>query len=662
MEELIRKISTDCSVEEELNLYIKTFNKAPANVQSDIIDLIKKNHPNYSNSIIYEKNIALIRQYPNIRKNFPKFEDIDIYILYSSRDFLLYYIISGNELRLKKYDYKNEEPLSPKELYLFMNELNIYRLFDIYKQTRYPASAGSNFSDEYAPRPLYLYYENDNYFSIFTTLDISLMLNNESTLFFFSKAELTEFFSDFYCAFPSVAANEVKSLLQDLRAKRQIKIEELKHRIKDYYQENSNNILKNIVNGKPKILFVSTLFGFAGRNTMADLAQSFKKCGYDVKIFVNKSRVHLFSSAYIAVDDFKPDIAISVNTFRYHLPELSKEIVYINWLQDPMTFLEFGEKDFVLEHCPIKVSDTSKVNVCPDQIIDGGIRSNPNIYKIQALTQDEIDEYSCDVTIVVGTGNIRTNTCIFCNNFIDDYLKLNAACMDEFDDEPYRRCSSAIFDTFYNLIYNEKYDFFDLNRNREIIVDIFRSNIQSSDYNESLVNYFIERASVLLIPEVYRLAVAAWVKDLSDIKLNIWGACWDEDEKFRPYAKGSAVGGEMLSKIYNASKITIGINYCNSCPGRIFESTLSGCLYIGNTIPENIDISSRLITFFKEGEMTFFKSKNELHEKIKFYLQNEEERKALNERGRQRILKDLTYDSVVENAMSQIKETLRKQL
>ena len=147
--------------------------------------------------------------------------------------------------------------------------------------------------------------------------------------------------------------------------------------------------------------------------------------------------------------------------------------------------------------------------------------------------------------------------------------------------------------------------------------------------------------------------------DAGYTNIKLWGNGWSDNEKYREYAMGPAENGETLSKIYQASKIVIGNNILTTAAARAWESMLSGAFYLSNYIPENADITD-IRKVLEEKDYVMFHTKEELLEKVSYYLSHEEERLKMVQRGRKAALAKMTYDSLMKRVLDTVAERLEE--
>lgn len=149
---------------------------------------------------------------------------------------------------------------------------------------------------------------------------------------------------------------------------------------------------------------------------------------------------------------------------------------------------------------------------------------------------------------------------------------------------------------------------------------------------------------------------------LLDLDFKIWGSEWDMNSPLgRVVQRASArIETEDTVKIFNAAKINInlhsstyheGVNpYGDFVNPRTFE--LASCEAF-----QLSDYRSEMPDLFKIGEeIICFEDINDLRQKIKYYLENPEERERIAKRGRERVVKEHTYEHRMKEMLGFIAE------
>jgi spore maturation protein CgeB len=141
---------------------------------------------------------------------------------------------------------------------------------------------------------------------------------------------------------------------------------------------------------------------------------------------------------------------------------------------------------------------------------------------------------------------------------------------------------------------------------------------------------------------------------LVDLDFRIWGNEWQSCPALRGVLQrdGARVSTEESVKIFNAARININLHSSAYHEGvnphgdfvnpRSFEIPGCGAFQL-------VDSRSHLGDFFEIGrEVISFDSLGDLRDKVAHFLAHPEERAAVAERGRQRVLRDHTYERRME--------------
>ncbi|MBI4683427.1 MAG: glycosyltransferase [Nitrospirae bacterium] len=155
---------------------------------------------------------------------------------------------------------------------------------------------------------------------------------------------------------------------------------------------------------------------------------------------------------------------------------------------------------------------------------------------------------------------------------------------------------------------------------------------------------------------------------LLDFDLKIWGTDWDMNSPLaaRVQRSGERIETDEIVKIFNATRININLHSSTYHKGvnpfgdfvnpRTFEIISSGGFQL-------VDRRSGLEDLFEAGkEIVVFDDLNDLRSKITFYLNNPEEREMIIQRGRQRVLREHTYENRMNNMLEIIGKGLKQPL
>ena len=139
-------------------------------------------------------------------------------------------------------------------------------------------------------------------------------------------------------------------------------------------------------------------------------------------------------------------------------------------------------------------------------------------------------------------------------------------------------------------------------------------------------------------------------RELTDYDFKIWGTEWEDEPLLEPHLrlKGVRISPEQSVRIFNAAKINLNLHSSvraeetvsrgDFVNPRTFEVAACGAFQL-------VDERQLLPELFGPDELAVFSSLEDLKSKIDYYLDRPEERAAIAARGRERVLRDHTYQA-----------------
>lgn len=500
--------------------------------------------------------------------------------------------------------------------------------------------------------PFYLYYETyDTFLDMITINDITPLLESRRVVFLIGETYLKEYFKDLQTVLPTAVYGynycQLERLIEKITFQREKKLEQIHKEIVEYYEINNQRIVNNILSGKPKILFVKCRFSYVIKNHTRDCCEAFKRLGYETVVSEETADINrIYREADI--NKYKPDIIFDIDHFRYNYNFQLPNVVYITWIEDLYPRLlnsdittRITKRDIILNFYVSFKEIYNKYGFKKEDLIDAPVPCNEQLYKKYKLNSKEIDKYSCDICYVSNINNFKkvTDECIikYKENIQNSILKFIAWY--------YEKEYNQTFIHGYqpDILYNYFSSFID----KSILLS--NNEVQNIIYDLIQIQYSIKK-----------YITAQWITQMEGLNINLWGNDWNEMDEFKQYSKGEAKNGEELSKIYNASKICIGTHPTTTSSIRVFEILSSGAFCIQLDIGEEADISSfkTLVKGDTKG-LVFYNTKEELFEKINYYIQAEKERCEISEYGYNQVRKNFTFIALVKKVMNKIIDRLK---
>lgn len=593
----------------------------------------------------YQKNVNLLNKYEHYygenlsEKNKFKYE-----IIWINQQHLV--LFDGNGFIKKDFLDEDISSLEDNQV-LNVNELNYKFIITCDEKIPLNELNGKRTS-------IYLYYQQDYFEVALRIFDFQELLKKRRFVILCGKQYLEGFFEHYQAIFPNKilgeGCNEIKEILQNIYYKRSEIFREARARKERYYKENADIIIDNIKKGKPKILFFTSLFTTALQYHAKNMEKAARKIGCQTELLIEKSEIHrMFTETLsIKMNEFRPDIVFLLDHFRHELKEIDEGVVVVSWIQDPLPNimnkdipLKLGDRDFILNHF-ITWKPFFEIGYNRKHLIDGAIPANQNVYKTYNLSEAEKLEYSADICILCHTQSV--------NYYIDNEIWY-------IENEDVKNRVKEVFYSYYNLVYND-FDmiFYDKQEFVEFI-DQYFIVMYNLKPNEKLVDFYAKCMHQELNNIIFRHCLVDRLIEAGYTNIKLWGNGWKKEEKYAAYAMGPAENGEKLSKIYQCSKIVIGHNLLTTAAARAWESIFSGTLYLCNWIPPEADATD-IRTILEPEDFVMFKGKEDLLTKVKYYLENEEERQKMIMKEKESALKKMTFEATCQRMLDVLKERL----
>ena len=361
-------------------------------------------------------------------------------------------------------------------------------------------------------------------------------------------------------------------------------------------------------------------------------------------VLIEKDPLHRVDGLYEAraVAEFKPDAVFLVDHFRFeHNPALyPKEMLSIIWAQDPLPFVmntstpqKLSNRDFIMNHF-ITWKSFFNVGYKNEQIIEAPIPADSHIYRPYELTDEEREQYEADICLVCHAadvdGKIQEMSCRF--------------------DEKSRHMIIALYKEYRRLAYEKTVIYYSEEEFKTYIDRFFKTQYHlnvADNIKGALANHM----RMWFNQAVFRQVIVDWLIDAKITNIKLWGNGWTKYEKYKKYAMGPAENGEILSKIYQASKIVLGNNCLTTSAARAWESMLSGAFYISNYIPPESDITDIHKIIKGNKDIIMFYNRKDLIKKVRYYLKHDDERREMARRGREVALQKMTYDALMKRVI-----------
>lgn len=503
--------------------------------------------------------------------------------------------------------------------------------------------------------PLYLTYNAPEWSAFLQLEDLGKLTASGRMVFLVGAEEIKKYFWEDGTIFPE-GGFELKQygghfgLIQEVYQEKLRRLNENIQEIQRYYSENRAEVGQHFVEGRPRILFLTTRFSTAVQYHIRDCMDAAQRLGCETALVIEKDGLHKLDNVFEGrfVVEFKPDALFMTDHFRFErgTAEYPEGMFFISWVQDPLkdvldraTPSKLGDRDIVITHYTTwkPFWDTGYDR---KRTLDAPVPANSYVYRPYELSDEERELYQADICFVCHAADVEGSI-----RMVTDQLSPQL-----------RPMIRSLYKEYHRLAYNGVI-YYDEEKFRDFIEKYL---VKKYGYtNTGMRNSLAKHMLLYYNQVVFRQVLVDWLIEAGFRNIKLWGGGWLDYPKYKDYAMGPAQNGETLSKIYQASKIVLGNNIATTAAARAWESMLSGAFYMSNYIPPEADgVDIRKILKVGKGkaikpgdELVMFHDKRDLITKVKYYLSHDEQRREMARRGREAALERMTYDALMKRVI-----------
>ena len=592
-----------------------------------------------------------------LEKNFCALSEKELF--YCSLDKQDFYSDIDNELIYDNIDDNVIGQIDTRSVVLFSNMSSLEKILDAERRNDVYVGNLRDKRDGIPVWPLYLYYDEKQFVKLAQSNDLSGLCSIYRIVILVGMKEFEDFFCQPDVIYPTViygdTENNLSLILSEIKKEREIIFGDILQELKVYYKKNSDEIKSRILNGNARICILKNYFE---PTRFKEFYMQFKNVldqkGYKVEICDERGpifRTHEIINVY----QYRPDIVFQINKSRTGGSFLGESIqlqsiedlIFINWLQD--IYPEAWDKqyasslkknDFVFsffdEHI-LKEYNYPSQNV----IYKGFMPACSEDFAVHPITEEEHKRYDYDLCFFGTLMNEQYVTqWIFTE--LGPYLKaekINRVC---------------------EVILNMLEGIYDANTQHYITaretLERYSDQLQEEFQCNNTVRTAIYRVFDSLEYNTLRKLILKQLASQKKYKIVLYGPM---DVNIEGVDFGGYIADRKeLSKAIQCSKLLVQIVPHGTMNQRICEGLLSHTMvmvYKMNDIDNRADLSQYLNEY--EG-ICYFRDKKELIEKCNFFLENDDIREKIAERGYQKAKEKLTTDYAFSYLMDEMKKRI----
>lgn len=500
--------------------------------------------------------------------------------------------------------------------------------------------------------PLLLIYGEETWELLLQLLDLKDLIELDRIIFYDDVNLLGDSIVEEGVSFPNNIigdpSGEIAEILVVTDRRMKQAWQKYKTEAQNYYRQNGEEVKRRVKEGKPKILFLTSRFTTALQYHVKDCIITAEDMNLETELNIEKDRLGRGASRVALIRriaEFKPDIIFILDHFRHEYSlcmEGLDEIIWVSWVQDPLpqifseeTVKKQKENDVVIS-CFGQWEKFEKLRYNEDRLIRYPLVASHKIYHPYVLSETERMQYECDVCMVCHACDAEGHA----KRFIEGFTGETRLFVQDLY-QSYINYVRAV-----NQVFRKVEEF-------QLFIQEFAKRFYGCGVEAGFAGSIADDMWRNLSPRLYRGLTADWLIDAGYTNIKLWGREWKDNEKYKPYAMGTAENGETLSKILQASKIVVGNNVVASGTSRVPETMLSEAFYMECYVPPEADMTDR--GQLEEGkELVLFRDKEDFLNKVQFYLNNEDERVRMAKVGREKALERLTYQGFMKHVIKEI--------
>lgn len=597
---------------------------------------------------VFQKNQRLMKGYPHFY-NYNRDKDATVIPIWRDEEIIICANLETKQFATTEHKEDTYE-FAPDTAIMVVNELWMDRILYFEMHSRMKLQ----FLDKQLP--MYLVFDQI-YWELFAGLyDLHALVETRRIVFLVGRDSVCQYLKGEMVIVPQKIYASQKdeekayhNVIENVKAYILRKWQDSEKKVKTHYEGNHHKIDKSIAEKRPRILFLSNRFTTVLQYHTKDCMEAAKRLGCKTDLLIEADGIHriLGKDIFSHIAQFQPDIIWDLDDFRFFYPFIPQEIVWITWIQDPANFimdpetpLKLTDRDFALNHFTTW-KKFKAVGYNEKVLIDAPIPANSWIYKPYALTHEEKEQYTCDICFVCHASDAEQH--------IQEIMSVLPIEL--------HKAVRTIYENYQGYVYETG----DLFYEEDLFVEYIRESMQRQ-FNSILSDYALQYLSHDMYQwfnqRVFRQALVDWILDAGFTNIKLWGNGWKNSPKYEKYAMGPAQNGETLSKIYQASKIVVGNNVQTTSAARAWETMLSGGFYMSNYIPPESDVTDIRKIIEADKDVVMFYNREDLIQKIHYYLEHEEARQEMIERGRKVALEKMTFDKLMERTLSEVARRL----
>lgn len=449
----------------------------------------------------------------------------------------------------------------------------------------------------------------------------------------------------------------IKKTVRNIAENKKKEAERLLRETNRYYDSLSDKDWQRVFSSQReralRILLITSRFTTFVQYCTRDVAQGFEALGHQTRTVIEKSDTERLSLLEVLRNlvSFKPDMIFQIDWLRAHCGSLfHQSIPFVCWVQDelPNLFNEqaakaIGKRDIVLVGYNAFKQRLLNLGFPRESLINLPVPTNAKLYCPMSLSEKEREKYGCEISYV-------SHVSILPERAFTDLLSEVSGLE-----------AKQILKIMFELVKER----FCSGKNCHTKEDYEHLLLEAEGQKGSSTLNGKARAHILwyfwhdIGNAFYRQLPLEWIAN-EGYDLKLYGRGWEDHPRLSKYAQGTANNGKELCKIYNSSQINLQIQHGQNFHPRLIDGQTSGGFFLVKYHPSDCEEGGLSSYFDLDQDIVYFRDKDDLLRKVRFYLDHPEERRLVVERARKKVLEKLTYSVSMQSVIDKVRERIKR--
>ncbi len=389
---------------------------------------------------------------------------------------------------------------------------------------------------------------------------------------------------------------------------------------------------------------------------VAYLAQSFERLGHEVYFLTENNNFQLTVPFAIqqAVNDFSPDLIVWINFTRSYLKRAgvcTDGIPYCCWLQDPPVMNELRSPEAVAQRDETDLYFSCSAEWAEEletlgygNVPVAKVPTHPDMFSPTPPpgAQPPAREFDLSYVATVPDASLRE---LFSPDLATQGGSVVTRLYQDIHDQVERRIAAG-----EDLLRSDEY--------RDLLFKHFRREnpawLAQHENDPQAIERFVYALDTGPGRVALRGAPIAWLAE-AGYDVGVFGLDWRRHPVLGKHSHGLIPYGTPLAGLLRASKIHVCIHSHWTLTMKVLDCLATGTFPLIRAVDRDRETGPIDEWYKVDRDVVLFRTRDELLDKTRYYLDHPEERRAIALRGREITLRNFTYDHLAANMLETVR-------